>query len=83
MKSAETIKFAGEYPECFPNNAQYREWKIAAARSFIPMYGPCTDCVPGFQALMKEQRRCENPHVRFKKFPDGGVEGFVSFKEEE
>jgi len=77
------IRFVGAYPKCFENGNQYKEWKSAASRTPRPMYGPCTDCTPDFQNLMKEQKRCENVHVKFKRFPEGGVEGYLSFKEEE
>jgi hypothetical protein len=83
MRGDQLIKFSKAYPRCFSDGQQYKDWKEFALRSGKPMYGVCTDCTPKFQAIMKEQRRCENPHVKFRPVGETGVEGYVSLKEEE
>ena len=73
------VKFSGTFPDCFESRAQYKSWREAAKISTngVLYAGVCTDCTPEYQAKMKAEFRCENPHVRFRTNQDGMLVGYV------
>lgn len=77
MAQSKQITFRNSTPKCFESKLQYQEWLTAARMSGIPRCGPCSDCLPDFQAKMIAQDRCENPQVQFKISKNDGIEGYI------
>lgn len=62
------VSYAGSKPKCFDSQEQYDDWRRLAKLSLVGMAsGACVDCTPEFQQRMIRQKRCENPHVEFRK----------------
>lgn len=57
------------FPKCFDSREQFKGWHHALLQSKAALYNcwVCADCTPTFQKEMIAQKRCENPHVKFKK----------------
>lgn len=57
------------WPKCFDSREQMQIWHQAMMQSKIGVQSTwvCTDCTPVYQLKMKQEGRCENPHVLFKK----------------
>jgi hypothetical protein len=80
------VRFSSATPLCFESRAQYKAWREAAKiSSHTTLHaGVCTDCTPEYQAQMKAERRCENPHVKFRTNQEGILVGYVdSYKTED
>jgi len=54
------------YPPCFSDEAQYKEWKTLAIKSHLKSTFVCTDCTPEYQAAMMKVDRCQSPDVNVK-----------------
>ena len=63
-------------PPCFDSVEQYREWMWANrnVESFTGIKSNyCNDCLPGYQARMISESRCNHPKVSFVKL---GIKAF-------
>lgn len=57
------------FPKCFDSKKQFNDWQQAMLQAKTTLYNcwVCTDCTPQYQKKMIDAKRCENPHVKFKK----------------
>ncbi len=72
------VRFSGDHPRC-ATPEDYKLWRRSVWDHKVPpekalRAGFCEDCTPEYQAKMKAQGKCENPHVRFVLW-DGFVSG--------
>lgn len=72
------VHFHKEYPLCFASKEQYASWGELARGSTRALYGPCTDCLPKYQAEMIKEKRCEHPEVQFAVDSDGFISGYIA-----
>lgn len=77
MSEKKRVVFAGKFPAC-TDAKTYKMWGEAARQlTYTPRVGFCEDCTPEYQAKMKEEGRCENPWIVFRRDEDGFISGAV------
>lgn len=50
-----------DYPACFSNEKQYKDWRALALKSTLKSMNICTDCSPEYQSKMVGAMRCQSP----------------------